>query len=385
VHRFATASTEPQRSDVDSVAPSPPRPEVATDALTGPSEKPARRTGFSHAVEDVFSRWKQPEGEPATTEPASENGEPLAAPDRGEREPRGAKAEPAPGRAKRTRPAVGATGDTRAQVARHTRDAVLAGIARDLSRHLKLALSDEQNVVLERLRDVKTKPPAPELVDELGRSDRYVAVVRRELLGALEAGWRTVRVDEGGLDGSLLDPVVGDVVAALTGPLHERLAEALEGGRQDEGAAERVRNLYREVRNDRAAVLSDHAALRAFAAGQYAAARQLSAQRPSRKRGRTADKAPTAVLVRWASDGCTPDCDDNALAGPVPVGETFPTEHHHPPAFVGCRCLLVVERPEGRAGGPAPKPMKNDVMAEEEEVHSAASSGGRGHLPATAV
>jgi hypothetical protein len=42
--------------------------------------------------------------------------------------------------------------------------------------------------------------------------------------------------------------------------------------------------------------------------------------------------------------GPCPDCDDNALAGPTPRGEVFPTGQPHPPAHAGCRCLLVPVR-----------------------------------------
>ena len=50
------------------------------------------------------------------------------------------------------------------------------------------------------------------------------------------------------------------------------------------------------------------------------------------------------TTLRWVVDDggveC-PDCDDNALAGPTPSGEAFPTGHVHPPAHAGCRCLVA--------------------------------------------
>ena len=54
--------------------------------------------------------------------------------------------------------------------------------------------------------------------------------------------------------------------------------------------------------------------------------------------------APPGRSLRWiVDDGGTqcPDCDDNALAGPLRSGETFPTGHACPPAHAGCRCLLA--------------------------------------------
>jgi hypothetical protein len=40
-------------------------------------------------------------------------------------------------------------------------------------------------------------------------------------------------------------------------------------------------------------------------------------------------------------EGQCPDCDDNALAGPVTKGQPYPTGQPHPPAHPGCRCILV--------------------------------------------
>ncbi|MGH9059440.1 MAG: hypothetical protein ACRDZY_08020, partial [Acidimicrobiales bacterium] len=53
---------------------------------------------------------------------------------------------------------------------------------------------------------------------------------------------------------------------------------------------------------------------------------------------------PAGTQVRWLvddADGPCPDCDDNALAGPLPAGEAYPTGQAHPPAHPGCRCLLA--------------------------------------------
>ena len=63
-------------------------------------------------------------------------------------------------------------------------------------------------------------------------------------------------------------------------------------------------------------------------------------------------RSPAGVLaatgreagLRWVVGGAGPacaDCDDNALAGTVATGEEFPTGHRHPPAHAGCRCLVV--------------------------------------------
>jgi hypothetical protein len=42
-----------------------------------------------------------------------------------------------------------------------------------------------------------------------------------------------------------------------------------------------------------------------------------------------------------AAEGCSADCADNVLE-PTTKCETFPTGHHHPPAYPGCRCALTL-------------------------------------------
>ncbi|MCA9400695.1 MAG: hypothetical protein KC713_03650, partial [Candidatus Omnitrophica bacterium] len=59
--------------------------------------------------------------------------------------------------------------------------------------------------------------------------------------------------------------------------------------------------------------LVEHHVHRAYAGGQLAAA------------------AP-GTRGRWVCDTCGPDCLDNALAGPLPFGEAYPTGHAAPPA-----------------------------------------------------
>lgn len=381
----ADVEADGDRDEVDRVEPVEAH---AGDDEAAVSEDPERRQGFSHAVDDLFSRWK-PEDDPAPVVAPSTDARPakrratrrsatnradrdgarakgrdaavphgvppteddggavgtaeLAASEEGDGvDPPVAEAEAAgagagAGAATGTRPATDAQ-DSRATVARQTRDAVLAGISRDLTRHLKLALSDEQNLVLEGQRDQRSRQPkrAPgALWSELEASDRYEQAARRELTGALEAGWGAVRSgSDERPDPALLDPVVDDLCRLLTGPLRERLRRALDDG--GDGAAERVRNLYRETRTEQVGPLAEHGALAAFATGQHAAAGRLP--------------AGPDVRVRWAFEDCVPDCYDNFLAGALPLDATFPTDHRHPPAFPGCRCLLIVDASPARDG-----------------------------------
>jgi len=143
--------------------------------------------------------------------------------------------------------------------------------------------------------------------------------------------------------------VADELVAALTDPVRQRLAD-LAAGDSDQ-PADQVRNLYRETRNDRVGGLAEHAALAAYAAGQLAALRHVAAA------GGRSDTADGPVAVRWVFDACSPDCLDNSLVAGVPVGQPFPTGHLRPPAFPGCRCLLAPAAgdpsPRGRVATPA--------------------------------
>jgi hypothetical protein len=103
--------------------------------------------------------------------------------------------------------------------------------------------------------------------------------------------------------------------------LRRRIAEGTDAG---EEAADRVGAAFREWRGERIERLVGDFAVQAFSAGVVAS-------------------SSSEGLVRWvmtSSTGCS-DCDDNALAGAVPLAEGFPTGHAYPPAHSGCRCLVV--------------------------------------------
>jgi hypothetical protein len=105
--------------------------------------------------------------------------------------------------------------------------------------------------------------------------------------------------------------------------LRRRIADGADDG---EEVGERVGAAYREWRGERIERLVGDFAVQAFSAGVAAA-------------------VSSEGLVRWvltSSNGCS-DCDDNALAGAVPMGEGFPTGHAYPPAHSGCRCLVAPE------------------------------------------
>ncbi|MGH9269484.1 MAG: hypothetical protein ACRD0D_15075, partial [Acidimicrobiales bacterium] len=88
--------------------------------------------------------------------------------------------------------------------------------------------------------------------------------------------------------------------------------------------AQRIGAIYRQSKLDHIEPSARHHAALAFGLGQFSV-------------------TPPEVEQRWVVDDDVPcpDCDDDALAGPVPRGEQYPTGRLHPPSHPGCRCLLV--------------------------------------------
>ncbi len=219
------------------------------------------------------------------------------------------------------------------RVALHQRDATVAANVRDLSRQLKLALSDQQNALLEAVRGPKgkaTTATTPELpgLEELRAP--YVAAAIAELRAAALAGVRAVAsADTEAPVPATVDRDVERQAHTLATAIVETIREKLDrsdgagGALEGPHAADRVRASYREIRNQRLGELAEYHVLLAYGTGQLAA-------------------APKDATVRWVHANCGPDCLDNALAGEVAVGTTFPTGHPIAPGFVGCRCLLVV-------------------------------------------
>ena len=209
---------------------------------------------------------------------------------------------------------------TAAVAAFEQRDGEVEAHERALARALKRALADEQNQLLDELRRAKGVPGIDTLLPTVGEHEqRYAAVARKALAAAAAAGGGEDLPDAG--VAALATALGHDVVAAL----RPRLARAIEDGAGDEAAAtEALSAAYREWKTSRAEPLARHHVLAAWATGAYAA-------------------TPDSELL-WVVDpevGCSPDCADNALAGPTMKGVPFPTGQPHPPAHAGCRCLVI--------------------------------------------
>jgi len=229
------------------------------------------------------------------------------------------------------------------------RDHLLSPVTAKLGRALKRALQDDQNDLLNALRQATRKPVLDELAPVGGQLQRFVAAAGEHLAKAYEVG-AAFLVQGDSVEGpSVSAPPpsettsfqAGTALAAeladdLSSMLRQRIEEALsELDGSLEGSADAAGVAYREWKGSRVEGLAGDFTTRAFAVGELAVLESVA------KGG--------GPLVRWAVEdddggGSCPDCDDNALAGPLVPGTGFPTGHVHPPVHPGCRCLLVPVR-----------------------------------------
>ncbi len=208
------------------------------------------------------------------------------------------------------------------------RDALTDAIEGRLVRRLKRALADEQNEVLDALRRHRDLDEL--LPDVAEHRSRYAGVAHQLLDEAIRAGasFGDTGLAESGIDAGVPDAsdLAEELALAVAGALRSRVeGVGKERAGDDDALAEGVRACYREWRTARIGEAARHAVLVAFTRGVYEA-------------------TPLDTCLQWlVDDGGTPcpDAEDNALAGPVPRGESFPTGHLHPPAHPGCRCAVV--------------------------------------------
>jgi DivIVA domain-containing protein len=215
------------------------------------------------------------------------------------------------------------------------RDDLLDNLEAGLTRALKRVLGDEQNEVLDGLRRLGSKADVGVLPDTDAQTAGYRDAALPWLQQAVRAGIGFVSDPGPGSEAdaeaaqahSAFDAQAQALARDLVEPLRERLSRTLAGGTDAEDpavAAESLRATYRQWKVQQVEELARHHVLAAFSLGAFAA-------------------SPDGATLRWLvdDDGHCPDCDDNALAGPTPKGQPFPTGQLHPPAHPGCRCLLV--------------------------------------------
>jgi DivIVA domain-containing protein len=202
------------------------------------------------------------------------------------------------------------------------RNELISPITVQLSRHIKRALGDDQN----RLLDVLRVAPTTEGEALLGPEDAHLATFTAAAAGHLAEAFTAGTKFAGGK--AAKGPTEAAAEKAATGlarsvvtMVRRRIEEGTDAG---EDVSARVGAAYREWRGERIERLVGDCALQSFSAGVLAAV----------------TKKGTVRWVMTSTDGCS-DCDDNALAGPVTVAEGFPTGHAGPPAHAGCRCLVA--------------------------------------------
>ena len=206
------------------------------------------------------------------------------------------------------------------------RDKLLEPVDAALVRRLKRALQDDQNDTLDRLRTTKGKPTVEVLlVDEADHAHRFRDVAVLLLAEAAKAGAAFAGRDD--TDAPGVGDQADELAMEIVHPLRERLARGLEeaAASGDDDLFARVSSVYREWKLQRLEPAARHAIATVFARNAFAL-------------------TPRGAMLRWVVDdegGPCPDCDDDALAGPTPRGEAFPTGQLHPPAHPGCRCVLV--------------------------------------------
>jgi cell division septum initiation protein DivIVA len=202
------------------------------------------------------------------------------------------------------------------------RDAALEESLAALTRKVKRALQDDQNIMLERLRDVKAMITT-ELEDEHEQRARYANSAIEALSEAATAGAQFAK-DEAGVAGGAIDEAAlrdcaADLAVTIVLALRKRILTDGSGDGPD-----RANAAYKEWRGARVERLCTDAARRAFEIGVIAA---------SRGRHVRFFVAPNDAPC----DACAMD----AASGERPAGENFPSGSAFPPLHAGCACAVI--------------------------------------------
>lgn len=229
------------------------------------------------------------------------------------------------------------------------RDHLLGPVTAKLGRALKRALQDDQNNLLNSLRQASGTLSLDVLAPPDVQRERFVDAATDSLAVAFSAGAGFLVAGDTVEGPSVTAPAPSELAAfeaaavmaaelaedlsSLLRPRIEMALAELDGS--SEGSADAAGVAYREWKGTRVEGLAGDFTTRAFAVGELAVLSSLGeAEKP---------------LVRWVVEdddggGSCPDCDDNSLAGPQSPGADFPTGHVHPPVHPGCRCLLMLVR-----------------------------------------
>ncbi len=202
----------------------------------------------------------------------------------------------------------------------------LAPIERDLMRQAKRKLQNEQNEVLDAIRTAKGTPTATTILPPM---DTQIGAWATTIGPFVTAAFALGAPGLGPAPHQLQMQLAEHLVA----PLRQRLTEAFEVRSQAmddllpvsdfDDLPQHIGARYREWRSEHLETAVADILVAAHARGVDSA-------------------APEGSMLRWVtvSDGCCPDCDDNALE-PTPKGKRFPSGHTLPPSHAGCRCLVI--------------------------------------------
>jgi cell division septum initiation protein DivIVA len=295
----ATLAPMPKSSSVTILPPEPstaPTPVVAPSVTVSGSESFIdEESAGADVVNDIFARLRK-----ATLEERGASSAPVK------------KAPPAP-----------AMPETPVGELFARRDAALEESLSVLTRKVKRALQDDQNVTLERLRDEKGSL-LDSLEDELSQRGRYADAAFDALVDATAAG-REFAHDETGATGTVVDQnaireCAADLAVTVVVALRKRIMADGNGE-----ASDRANAAYKEWRGARIERLCTDAARRAFHIGVAAAAAD----------GRS---------IRFLAAPNDAPCDACALDAAAPVrasGQPFPSSSLYPPLHAGCACTII--------------------------------------------
>ncbi len=204
---------------------------------------------------------------------------------------------------------------------RHRDDALEESLTA-LTRRVKRVLQDDQNIMLERLRNVKAMI-TDELEDELAQRARYAEAANESLDQAAKAGVQFARAEGGvaisDVDASLVDDCAADLAVTIVLALRKRILSDSSGD-----GTERVNAAYREWRGARVERLCTDAARRAFHLGVV-----------------TASKGRSVRFFAVPNDAPCDMCAYDSEAGERLAGENFPSGSAYPPLHAGCACTVI--------------------------------------------
>ena len=302
-------------------------PPVPPGVLSEEDSRDAAPVGDAPSVDELFARIRAgtgtevpavvPEPAPSTPEAPEAPSAPAAAPPA-----------PAKGQPEATTQVVAPeseaveVSDDPDQALIGRRNELISPITVQLSRHIKRALGDDQNRLLDVLRVAPTTEGEALLGPEDAHLATFTAAAAGHLAEAFTAGTKFAggKAAKGPTEAAAEKSATGLARSVVT-MVRRRIEDGTDAG---EDVSARVGAAYREWRGERIERLVGDCALQSFSAGVLAAV----------------TKKGTVRWVMTSTDGCS-DCDDNALAGPVTVAEGFPTGHAGPPAHAGCRCLVA--------------------------------------------